>query len=91
MILQIILDKQIGVKRAAIFCVSTLLHYAFINLCQRMPQLQQYHASIIMVTFASFATNNPNLYTKLSEHLSLMLGYTSISYLSSTFVSTSWI
>lgn len=35
--------------------------------------------------------NDPSLYTKVSEHLALILGFTSIGYLSSTFVSSNWV
>ena len=35
--------------------------------------------------------NSPEIYSKKSEHISLIIGYISVAYLASTFVSSKWI
>jgi hypothetical protein len=56
-----------------------------------MPHFQKYHSSVIIFTFASFTFNDPRLYTKQSEHLSLIIGFTQIGNLAASFVSTNWL
>ena len=58
-------------------------------MCRKNNSLQIYHSSVVTLTFASFVLNDPQLYAK-TQHMSLMIGFISIAYLSSIFVSSNW-
>lgn len=48
-------------------------------------------APVSVISFSSFVINDSNLYLKKSDHLSLLTGFVSISYLTSQFLSINWI
>ena len=56
-----------------------------------MPTVQKFHSTVITLSFASFVLHGPEIYSRRSEHISLMIGYISVAYLASTFVSSKWI
>lgn len=73
------------------YLVTTIMHYCMVLLCEKVPSLQSIHAAVLVGTYSSFCLNDPDVYPKRSEHLSLLVGFIALQYLSSTFVSTNYI
>lgn len=62
-----------------------------INLTEWKPQYQSLLGPVSVLSFVSFAMNDPKLFLKQSDHLALLTGFVSISYLTSQFLSINWI
>ena len=73
------------------YFISSLVNYIMIPLIEWKPSLQQYLAPVSLMTFASFALNDPDQYYKGSDHLALLTGYVSICYLTSQFLNVDWL
>ena len=78
------------IRRPLQYLSFTIFHYVFMLLCVDYPACQKYHAPVVSLTFASFVLINPSLFGQ-TQHLSLIIGFISISYLASIFVSSSWL
>ena len=57
----------------------------------KIPWLHFYHSSFAILTFCSFVMNDPKAYPDASDHISLMIGFIAIAYISCMFLSVSWI
>ena len=83
--------EGVTIQRPAQYFLSSLLNYVMIPITEWKPALQPILAPLSGISFASFAINEPSLYLKKSDHLSLITGFVSISYLTSQFLSVNWI
>jgi hypothetical protein len=83
--------ESITIHRPAQYFLSSLLNYMMISITDWKPRLQFFLAPVSVITFTSFAINDPDLYLKKSDHLALLTGFVSISYLTSQFLSIHWI
>ena len=89
--LQSLYVNGICILRPTIYMAFTLVHIFFIRFCQKVPTLQKFHSTVISLSYASFVLNSTEIYSRRSEHISLIIGYISLVYLASTFVSSKWI
>ena len=89
--IQSIAINGICIIRPTIYISFTLVHYFFIRFCEKLPHLQKFHSTVITLSYTSFVFNSPEIYSRTSEQISLMIGYVSVAYLASTFVSSKWI
>jgi formate hydrogenlyase subunit 3/multisubunit Na+/H+ antiporter MnhD subunit len=69
---------------------TTLIHYLTVDLVEIYPQLQPFHGSVVVATFATFVMNPPESYKCHADHMSLLVGLIALIYLSATFVQTYW-
>lgn len=83
--------EGITIHRPAQYFISSLLNFVMIPLTEWKPSLQPLLAPLSVISFSSFAINEPTLYKKQSDHLALITGFVSISYLTSQFLSIHWI
>ena len=70
-----IVVEGISFSRPLMYFVATIMHYCMILLCEKLPWLQSFHASVLVGTYSSFCLNDPVAYPKRSEHLSLLIGF----------------
>jgi hypothetical protein len=76
--------------RLTYYVIFTLSQLIFIRMAKRIPFLHVYHSSFAIMSFCSFVMNDPKSYYDASDHLTLMIGFVAITFLSSMFLSVNW-
>lgn len=66
------------------------MNWVALQLIPRFPRLIQYIGPLSIVSFSSFVMNEKELYMEAVDPCLLMIGYISISFLSSCFLSINW-
>ena len=85
------LTNGLNWNRAIMYSIATLVHFLSVSFFEKFENYQQYHSGVAVLTFASFTMNDPKIYPLCSEHTALIIGFIAISYLSTTFLTASWI
>ena len=73
------------------YLIFTFSQQIYIWMAKGIPWLHLYHSAFAVLSFCSFVMNDTKAFYDTSDHVSLMIGFVAISFISSMFLSVCWI
>ena len=98
------ITEEVPKERMISYLCGVFLHLILAQVLKQNPSYQMYNSTVCIITFCSFLLNDPRhyrelegtpgtdcMYNRCPEHVALIIGFVAISYLSTTFLTWSWL